>query len=145
MQQENKVDWNYALGDLNLLGELERNVIEAYITNDPELYFKWIKAYFHKISSMIDFNRNIFIEKFKEIQSILWGEKEEEDKFIENDQSGRAADIGKCMADLEEIYYKLTEIKVKAGLSVEHKDIVEVEKKNELKKKKEGYPVLDLK
>lgn len=134
-----KIEWNDALGDLQLLGQLEAYSIEAYISNDVENYYKFLRAYMQKLASIVDFDRDSFVTKFGEIRQLIWGQND----GVFPDQDDADSKLGKAMEDLEALYLELTTIKVKAGLSVDQKKLKDEEQKRSKREKQKEFPIFD--
>lgn len=134
-----QIPWNDALGDVFLISDIERNAIESYMDNNIAMYYKWIRAYLQKLCSMVEIDRKSYLKRLKNIRDEIWGENNFEDEEFE-----QAASEGKGIEDLEEIYFELASIKVKAGLSVDKKKIEQEEKKRMKKEFTKDFPVLEL-
>lgn len=140
----NNINWNDALGDLELLGDLEKNAIEAYINRDVPMYYSWIKAYFQKLCSMVDFDRKPFLERFKILQNNIWaGDSNNDGKLDEDEIMRHNAVLGQALEALEEIYFLLTSIKVKGGLSITPKVLAKEVQKRVDEEKAKAFPILE--
>lgn len=131
-----RIDWNDALGDLQLLGDLERNSIEAYMENDIETYYKTLRAYFQKLCSMVEFDKLPFQKSFDYLKNIIFAAEQDEETLSK---------LGRTMESLEYIYYRLTEIKVQAGLSVNPKELKKIVLQRKSRETQKKYPILELK
>ena len=146
MNYNNEIKWNSALQDLEILTDIEKNLINAYIANDIVLYYKLMNAYFMKLCTMIDFDKSEYLRRMKEIKYIIFsGDLNNDGVLDEFELMRHNAKLGKAMENLENIYYKLTEIKVDAGLSVQKADLIKSLKYKDDNEKRKIYPILDLK
>jgi len=144
--KDNEIKWNSALDDLQLLSQLEKEAIESNLNNDLENYYKFLKAYFQKLTTIVDIeDRNDYITVFDSIELNLYSNLKINKEFEEWQRINSSIMLGRIRKKLEEIYYRLTKIKVNAGLSVQKIILKEAVQNYNMKKTKAGLPILELK
>lgn len=146
MSNYSEFKWNSALEDLMLLSSLEKTAIEYNISNNVVMYFKLLKAYFQKLCSMVEFDRETYIKRFEILKEKIFSVDQNGDgKIDEWEEMGNAVTLGKAMEELEQLYYELTDIKVTCGLSVQKTQLTTAKQILKEKEIKRYAPVLDLK
>jgi hypothetical protein len=141
-----EIKWNSALQDLELLSNLEHSAIEANINNNVEMYYKLLKAYFQKLCSIVEFERDELITRFNNIKVSIYSiDTNKDGKIDEWEQMNAAVVLGQAKESLELIYYELTKIKVNSGLSVQKVYYKDALKGLQEKRAKKASPVLEFK
>lgn len=127
-----------------ILIELEKQAISLFAVGDVENYYKALRMYFQKLCTLTKFDREKYLNRFNEIRGILYSADMNQDGYIDElEKFEHNTILGKCMEDLEELYYELAEIKVDSGFSVRPRELADQRKKTQQRKQKVNLPIFD--
>lgn len=116
-------NWNDSLGDLNRIGSMEEQILLNYQIQDHKALYKWLRAYYLYLYSIIKFDRTKILNDMMEIIHLInSADLDQDGKLDEFEERQSSKNLSIAMLKMEELFADLRILKVDNGLSLDLSD-----------------------